>query len=196
MFGFFFHITSLKVGLPGQKHWFCNVRKSWFPSIFLLYHPQNMAVLPTVAWKSQMALPPPASYPRSKQGERRNKQEGALPKSGKQHFYKNPQKTSIQNSLARTISPGYPKLWGRNEKNVCKVINICSNCPESLNFKREVVTAWICLCRKHGKSGCWVTTDNVGLILLTQQTRVRTYLEEWMRLRENVGTILFLVPRT
>lgn len=49
----FFHITSLKAGLRGQKHWFCNVRKSQFPSIFLPYHPYNTAVLPMVALRSQ-----------------------------------------------------------------------------------------------------------------------------------------------
>ena len=60
-----------------------------------------------------------------------------MPKSEKQDFYRNPQKTSVQHSLARTISHGYPQLWGRNEKKVCKMKNICSNCPESLNSEQE-----------------------------------------------------------
>lgn len=109
-------------------------------------------------------------------------------KSGKQHFYRNLQKTSIQKSLASTISHGYPKLQGKNEKNVCRMINIYSNCPERPNFEQEAVTSWGCLCRKHGK----IMSASFPL----SQNRIGAYLTEWMKLRQNVGTILFLVPRT
>lgn len=50
---FFFHITNLKVGHLWQKQWFCNVRISQFPSLFLPCHPQNMAVFLMVAQRSQ-----------------------------------------------------------------------------------------------------------------------------------------------
>lgn len=51
------------------------------------------------------------------------------------------------------------------KKKVCKMTNVCSNCPESLNFEQEAVTAaWSCLCRNQGKSRCWVTTG-IGCLI-------------------------------